>query len=588
MKKINYLLLILISPLLWACEGYLDKPDSDDITVEKAFESVRSARKVLNNLYSEVRGAAYNISTRNIPYAMACDDGIAGYNLWTQKFQSGSWTADDNRGAGDDAETDPPTVSFWNNTYKRIRKANLFMENLYRATGDEADKARMMAEAKFLRAFFYSELIRRFGGVIILDHSVDPNDYSSLTNQPRETFENSVEWVCNELAEAAKGLPAVCSSADVGRATDAACYAAIARLRLTAASPLFNTDSPVLPSYTTTQYYGNYDKNRWKLAADACRFVMEQRSQYYGLDLSNVDTAEPDSWENYYRRFINRYFIVGKESVWIAYEKENWGGVKIPWNNRQSGGWNWVNPSYQLALEFEMYPSGKMPMDEESGYDMQNNANGKDRDPRFKATIKAPNATYDAYGFEPWAGGKASELQSQRTGMCLQKYIDPLYNDVTAETRNVRKNIIHIFRYNEILLNYAEAMNEYTGPTSDVYSAINAIRSRVGMPDLPSNLTQDQMREKIRHERRVELAYEDFRFFDIRRWRIAEDVCNEYIQGYDVTKGKDGGFYTIVNVGDRMVFEKKHYLFPLATAEILMNPALEQNPGWPKLSTATN
>lgn len=193
-----------------------------------------------------------------------------------------------------------------------------------------------------------------------------------------------------------------------------------------------------------------------------------------------------------------------------------------------------------------MYPSGKMPMDEESGYDMQNNANGKDRDPRFKATIQAPNATYDAYGFEPWAGGKASELQSQRTGMCLQKYIDPLYNDVTAETRNVRKNIIHIFRYNEILLNYAEAMNEYTGPTSDVYSAINAIRSRVGMPDLPSNLTQDQMREKIRHERRVELAYEDFRFFDIRRWRIAEDVCNEYIQGYDVTKGKDGGFIPLL------------------------------------------
>lgn len=89
-------------------------------------------------------------------------------------------------------------------------------------------------------------------------------------------------------------------------------------------------------------------------------------------------------------------------------------------------------------------------------------------------------------------------------------------------------------------------MNEYTGPTSDVYSAINAIRSRVGMPDLPSNLTQDQMREKIRHERRVELAYEDFRFFDIRRWRIAEDVCNEYIQGYDVTKGKDGGFIPLL------------------------------------------
>ena len=189
-----------------------------------------------------------------------------------------------------------------------------------------------------------------------------------------------------------------------------------------------------------------------------------------------------------------------------------------------------------------MYPSGKMPMDEESGYDMQNNANGKDRDPRFKATIQAPNATYDAYGFEPWAGGKASELQSQRTGMCLQKYIDPLYNDVTAETRNVRKNIIHIFRYNEILLNYAEAMNEYTGPTSDVYSAINAIRSRVGMPDLPSNLTQDQMREKIRHERRVELAGEGRRWDDLMRWKAGKLLEKEpeglYFPGlgkYDLT-----------------------------------------------------
>ncbi len=96
----------------------------------------------------------------------------------------------------------------------------------------------------------------------------------------------------------------------------------------------------MLPSYTTTQYYGNYDKNRWKLAADACRFVMEQRSQYYGLDLSNVDTAEPDSWEKLLSRFINRYFIVGKESVWIAYEKEKLGRSQDPLEHRQSGGWN--------------------------------------------------------------------------------------------------------------------------------------------------------------------------------------------------------------------------------------------------------
>ncbi|MGG6549844.1 UNVERIFIED_CONTAM: RagB/SusD family nutrient uptake outer membrane protein, partial [Prevotella sp. 15_C9] len=80
----------------------------------------------------------------------------------------------------------------------------------------ESEKTRMYAEARFLRAFYYSELVRRFGGIIILDHSIDANDYSALTNQPRETFENSVEWVCNELTEAARDLPPVCSASDVG------------------------------------------------------------------------------------------------------------------------------------------------------------------------------------------------------------------------------------------------------------------------------------------------------------------------------------------------------------------------------------
>ena len=92
MKKIYSLLLILVLPLLSACEGYLDKPDSDDVTVDKAFETVKSARKVLNNLYYEVRTAAYNVNTRKIPYAQACDDGLPGSGLWGDKFHSGSWT----------------------------------------------------------------------------------------------------------------------------------------------------------------------------------------------------------------------------------------------------------------------------------------------------------------------------------------------------------------------------------------------------------------------------------------------------------------------------------------------------------------
>lgn len=580
MKRIYYLLLILIQPFLFSCDGYLDKPASDDVTMDMAFATVIAAKKVVNNLYAEVKYQAYNLNSRHIPYAQACDDAIAGHGLWGNKFHNGSWTPDDNRNDGDNSEGTPPTCSFWNNTYKRVRKANLFLENLHRASGDEKDKDLLYAEAKFLRAFFYAELIKRFGGVILIDHSIDANDYSSLINQPRNTFEECVDWVCAELDEAAKGLPSVRSSSEIGRATDVACYATKALLLLFAASPLFNTDNPVLPDYTTIQYYGNFDRERWKKAADACKFIMG-KSQYYGLDEEVYDTSDPQSFDNYYRRFTNLFFKVGRESVWISHPDQQWSGAKVPYSNRAAGGWNWVNPTYELAMEFEM-TNGKLPAERDSGYDFMDP--GKDRDPRFKASIQYPGAAYDAYSFKPWMGGTASHLESQKTGMCMQKYLDPEFNSTIAGLV-VRKNVTQIYRFAEILLNYAEAMNEYSGPTADVYQAINDIRARVGMPALPQGLSQEQMREKIRHERRVELAFEDHRFFDVRRWRIAEETQNGHLTGYDVTNGETTGFYRIVNVGEASKFEKKHYLYPLSTQEILINPALQQNPGWPKLAT---
>ncbi len=578
--KLKYVLSTLILPLLFSCDDYLDKPASDDITADMAFETVIAAKKVLNNLYAEVKSSAYNINTRNAPYAQGCDDAIAGYSLWGNTFHNGSWTPDDSRTAADNAENTPPTCSFWNNTYKRVRKANLFLENLHKATGDEKDKVVLRAEAKFLRAYYYSELIKRFGGFILLDHSVDANDYSSLTNQPRNTFEECVDWVCAELDEAAKDLAPIRISSETGRATNVACYAVKARLLLFAASPLFNTDNPVLSDYTTIQYYGNYDKERWKKAADACKLIMNY-SQYYGLDMEVYDTGDPTSYDNYFRRYSTLFFKVGRESVWISHPQQDWSGVRVPYGNRAAGGWNWINPTYQLAMEYEM-TNGKLPAEQGSGYDLANP--GNDRDPRFKSSIQYPGAQYPAYDFKPWIGGSASHLESQKTGFCMNKYLDPDFNSMTAGLV-VRKNITQLFRYAEVLLNYAEAMNEYSGPAADVYQAINDIRARVGMPALPSGLDQAQMREKIRHERRVELAFEDHRFFDVRRWRIAEEALNGSLTGYDVTNGEKTGFYRIVTVGDPIKFEKRHYLYPLSTQEILLNPELQQNPGWPRLST---
>lgn len=579
MKRIYFALLILIQPFLHTGCDYLEKPASDDITIDMTFENVITAKRVLNNLYWEVRQAAYNLHSRRVLYATACDDAIAGYSIWGNKFHEGAWTPDDNRGDDDNAENTPPTVNFWNNTYKRVRRANLFLENLQRADGDEKEKALLYSEAKFLRAFFYSELIRRFGGVILIESSVDPGDYSSLTNQARNPFTECVEWVCKELDDAAEGLPEIRANSEVGRATKATCYAVKARLLLTAASPLFNTDSPVLSDYTPIQYYGNYDKERWKAAADACRTVMSM-SQNYGLDVEIYDQANPNSFDNYFKRFSNIFFKAGRESVWICHPEYEWDGRMVPFYNRSAQGWNWINPTMELAEQFEM-TNGKLPSESDSGYDF--NKPGENRDPRFKATISYPGAQYVRYNFYPWMGGSGSHLESQKTGLCIQKYCDEEFNAAVSGLV-VRRNVTHIFRFAEILLIFAEATNEHSGPTAEVHEAVNSIRARVGMPPLPAGLNQEQMREKIRHERRVELAFEDHRFFDVRRWRIAEETQNGYLHGYDVTKGENSGFYNRVSVGNPTKFEKRHYLYPLSTQEILLNPALEQNPGWPRLS----
>jgi starch-binding outer membrane protein, SusD/RagB family len=140
-----------------------------------------------------------------------------------------------------------------------------------------------------------------------------------------------------------------------------------------------------------------------------------------------------------------------------------------------------------------------------------------------------------------------------------------------------------MFRLGEQYLNYAEALNEAQGPVADVYKYVNLIRNRSGLPDLPAGLNKDQMRERIWHERRIELAFESFRYFDTHRWKIAEITDSKNIYGLDVnTTGynmSSDAFYVRKPV-EKRVFEKKHYLWPMQQREIEKNKQLVQNPGW--------
>ncbi|MBD0260304.1 MAG: RagB/SusD family nutrient uptake outer membrane protein, partial [Cytophagales bacterium] len=206
------------------------------------------------------------------------------------------------------------------------------------------------------------------------------------------------------------------------------------------------------------------------------------------------------------------------------------------------------------------------------------------RDPRFYASI--------FYDGAPW-GGRTMQLRvkglegvdggpngtngdATRTGYNMRKFMD---EGLIGKNLGNGHNNWPVIRLGEVLLNYAEAQNEAAGPDGSVYESINAVRARPGvnMPPLPAGLGQADLRERIRRERAVELAFEDHRFYDVRRWGIAEQVLNAPVYGMRISE--DGKTFTRFKVEDR-VFGPKNYLMPIPQQELDRNPNLVQNPGY--------
>jgi starch-binding outer membrane protein, SusD/RagB family len=247
------------------------------------------------------------------------------------------------------------------------------------------------------------------------------------------------------------------------------------------------------------------------------------------------------------------------------------------------GGWGGNCPMQNFVDDFEM-KNGKAISDPTSGYDPQNPY--VNRDPRFYATVLYNGAPYRGRKVETFLpGGKDSPdgnepWNTSPTGYYLRKFLNETIS--LDDWNSMGTTAWRYFRYAEILLNYAEAQNEAVGPDASVYDAINKIRARAGLPDLPSGLSQVDMRTRIRNERRIELAYEEHRYFDVRRWKIASQEENEKALGISVKKNDNGTFtYTVKEALTGKKFEEKHYWFPIPLDEInASGGAIEQNPGY--------
>ena len=455
-------------------------------------------------------------------------------------------------------------VNIWSREYNGINITNMMLSKMAIVPWTNPQNAtRIEGEMRFLRAFFYFELIKRFGGVPILDKVYGVNYDIDF---PRASYTDCVNFILADLEKAEAQLPRAedLALSENGRATIGAAKSLKARVLLYAASPLNNESN---------------DLAKWTKAAAAAKEVMDLGT--YSLqptykDILNV-TSSPE-------------YIMMK----VRATRPNTDGKIIdfaqsPGSSGQNGQ---MNPTQNHVDLYEM-TNGKAITDPTSGYDSQKPY--ANRDPRMTWNVIYNDETYQSRKIEMWsqvnANGtvtygrdyNANNIIYTATRYYCRKMWPEVYINKVAGATYI--NFL-FFRYAEILLNYAEAQNEAVGPDASVYAAINQIRSRgdVNMPGLPAGLSPAAMRDAIRHERAVELAFEDHRWYDIMRWKKGPEIVAQPIYAMNVVKNANGSFtYTrvVMPANYQKVFKDYMHRYPIPRSEIYKsNGKLIQNPGW--------
>jgi hypothetical protein len=481
------------------------------------------------------------------------------YAMWSSLTDESIYNNDDNTWLIQRGQLAPENTgiagAFWGRSYRSIREINYALSNLERVPMSAGRKANLKGELQFIRAFRYHDLIRNYGRVVMLGDNV--YEISDNLTSPelfkRSDIKTGVDYVVAQLDEAIAQLPAGNGNAwPLGRATKGAAMALKARMLLYGASPLYNV-------------------NTWQAAAAASKAVMDLNR----YSLSTGGYGSLFSGTTYNSEIIfGRLYAQGARHVCM----------EIANGPNGYNAWGGNVPLQNMVDAYEMAATGLPITDARSTYNPQDPYKG--RDPRFYATILYNDTPYRSSTVQTFLpGGKDSKdgpsnWNTSKTGYYLKKFMnDNLPIDNPWDIAGTQ--IWIYFRLGEVMLNYAEAQNEAVGPDASVYAAINAIRQRVGMPVLPTGLTQAQMRERIRNERRVELAFEEHRFYDVRRWKIAPQTENVPAYGIDIVKAGTGYTYKTKEALTGRRFAEKQYWLPIPRQEIqASNSQLEQNPGY--------
>lgn len=554
MKSFNIYRLIpviLTLTMMIGCEDLYDERADTELNEDQVFKTYDRMIKLGYNIYNYLPEGYHSVDGSYL--AGATDDGE---HTWEESdirlFNEGTWSQFKNP---DDR---------WEKMYSGIRASNLFLENSrdfnafivadtftptdrFTYQRHIADMEFMRAEVRFLRAYFHFELACRYGGVPIVTEVLDPGEGTEIT---RSSFQECIRFIQNECDSVKDLVPPTFQFFDntrEGRVTTGVVLALKSRALLYAASPLHNPEG---------------DPIKWQKAAEAARVVIDMG--LYSLD--------PD----YRALFLPPKSYRSPEVIWSRRYGESNFVERANYPIGTDGGMSGTCPSHNLVSAYEKLEG----WDPTFPY--------QKRDPRLQASIVVNGSQWNGRTMEIWTGGRDAPASgiggATRTGYYLKKFlVDNL--DLSRDQTTIHSWIY--FRYAEILLNYAESVNEGfdfgirpVGYPLTALEALNLVRSRSSMPGVTAS-GREELRELIHQERRIELAFEGHRQWDLRRWLKAGTFLNEPLLAMRITRLTDSTFSYSEEVLEDRVFTDKMYLYPIPQEELIKYEAgMSQNPGW--------
>ncbi len=642
MKLINRVFLILIALTGIVSCDYLDVVPDNVATIDYAFRNRTEAEKYLFTCYNH----------RPRIGSVDIDPGMNGADETWQFYPTSAyptWTT--SQIARGEQNINSPLINYWDvenggsGLWVGIRDCNIFLENIDNVPDIEAyEKKRWIAEVKFLKAFYHYWLFKCYGPIPIIDVNIPTSAGTEEVQVYRQPVDSVISYVSNLMKEAVEDLPnasEVVEGTEAGRVDKLAALSMRAEVLLFAASPLFNgnRDYASLTDNRGVQLFPqDYDENKWKIAADACKEAIDichEQGKALHEQVDPLIVNAPDAFKQE---------VIYRQAICDRWNKELvWGSTNNDCNNLSRSAQarimrmtpetlndissQWA-PTLKMAEAY--YSKNGVPIDEDtewqqkdwyaSRYKIREEPSSGDevyyvkegevtvylhynREPRFYASLGFDKGIYFGNGYYEfptnvkhcnflnlgYSGFQGGALYSI-TGYAAKK-MHSFKNAVTSTQTSVEYYPFPIMRLANLYLMYAEALNEYGGPTEDVFTYVDLVRERAGLPGVRESWamhstnpnkpdTKTGMREIIHQERTIELAFEGKRFWDIRRWKKIQEL-NDQPKGWNIRGETPEDFYNVITVAKNPVeFTIKDYFWPIKESTMNTNLNLVQNYGW--------